>query len=210
MGNLRLVTSDMNEPPSPATAVWDQASDPAAWVSGLDLTGLNHSQRALIGARMMNVSPEMSLPNYMGERPRWPVSALAAGRLLGVGPTYVVSARKLLRIAAPWEIEQIERGELSVNAVVSAHEDDLAPSLRRLRYAGALPSSARADANARKRREAAEWQRLRGAIEALTSFPRASDTVEMVRRISRSDIVDKKLLSALKWLEEFADAWTRR
>jgi len=58
--------------------------------------------------------------------------------------------------------------------------------------------------------EAAEWAKLKMALDALTSLPAPSDVMTIVKRNpQRAEYVSRKVLTAHTWLEEFVNAWTK-
>lgn len=54
------------------------------------------------------------------------------------------------------------------------------------------------------------WQQVKDALIHLTSLPNAEEVVAIVRAHARDKtFVDKKLATALNWLREFSDGWSK-
>jgi len=54
------------------------------------------------------------------------------------------------------------------------------------------------------------WQQVKDSLINLTSLPDAGEVVAIVRAHARDkQIVDKKLVPALNWLQEFSDGWRK-
>lgn len=173
---------------------------------------LNESQRALIAARL--ASPKdgqrVDLINKNGEGGQNcpPVfSAERAGEILNVSRTSVIAARKVLKEATPKEIKMVEAGELGVSNLAKAIHNQQPPQDRE-------QIRARNRDNGKKKRahtvrvNGQIWSQLRDALNNLTSLPLPKDVVPIARSGDKTGLVDKKLLNAHKWLEDFLNEWT--
>lgn len=152
---------------------------------------LNHSQRALMAARLVNQGHS---------------TCVAAAALLGISDDSITRARMILDKGTPEEIAAVEDGRLSVRTAVNVitcrntsivgKKDHIKRSISSL---GKNPERI-----AKMRRDNAIWRDLREALLALTSLPLPSDVARVIKSRDRTGIVKSKLHNAKQWLEEFA------
>lgn len=188
----------------PTLQEWNQEGSAQAFVISKNLhrRHLSESQRAMIAARL--VTTDKSGGGRLTSC-KQKVTNEQAAALLNVGADTVSCARTVLREGTEAEIKAIECGDATVNTV--------AREIRRKTPAESRAVSKR-EIQARRTQttqmQADIWQRLKEALEHLTSLPLPSDVVLIARnkdKRSNGAAINHKLKPSLEWLKEFDHAW---
>lgn len=120
----------------------------------------------------------------------------------------VQEAITILRWGTAEEIESVETRGASMRTICDAIRQRTTPEERKAAF--------RKVSRQPKVKEAREidievFTRLKAALDALTSMPVADDVVAIVKRhYVRTDTVNRTILPAHTWLEEFINAWTQQ
>lgn len=187
-----------------------EGNDPAAFVVSVNVNRrhLTIGQRAMIAAKIANIQRGAVGRNHPASDND--LSSSEAGALLNVSADTVFAARRVLAEAAPEEIAAIEEGKLGVQTVVRQIRAGLSKEQRsKQRNSSIVQSGKNPERIQRQQINALIWGQVRDSIINLTGLPAVSDVVPIVRANDRARLVDARLLQALKWLEDFSDAWTR-
>ena len=129
-----------------------------------------------------------------------------AALISGTPPGSISSAINVITHGTPEEIEGCESGRLQLeptsDAVRARTPKGERDKKRRAPTQTALVKQAREI-------DADVWGKLRDALDAITGLPSAKDTAVIVRKNNmRIEHVNRKLLAALSWIQEFSDEVT--
>lgn len=195
----------------PRVIEWDHVGTAQAFVISANLRRhhLNDAQRAMIAARLSS-APDPKGRNG-GDSLFNPISVEAAGKLLNVGRTSVVAARRILREGTREEIEGITNGTAGVQTIAQQLGKGLSPRVRdKARRETWHTRGNRADSLQRVRMHAEVWAHVSGALDALTNLPLPADVAKIIAaQPLRKRAVNEKLSRSLQWLKDFSDVWTR-
>jgi hypothetical protein len=187
---------------------------PEAFVVAANLPrcNLTLAERAFIAARLAALPPgsRADLAKKRNEPRVGTLSQIDAAKLLSVHRTTVQFARAVLVHGTEEEIAGIKAGTISVVMTGRAINKRRTPEERAT--ARALPQRQRG-ANAQRfsaqRFDADLWGHLRGALTSLSGLPNPAEMTRVARRFDRTGLVGRTLETAIKWLTEFEDAYTR-
>jgi hypothetical protein len=148
-------------------------------------------------------------------------NAAAASQSLNVGKRSTKRANQIIQNGVRELQDAVEAGRITVwnaDAIARQPEDKqreivmrdskavaaAAKALRDERPTKKPPLEASHDA---KRAKAQVWANLKSALDLIRGMPLASDVAKIARSHDKSDFVDVRLARALRWLEEFSNAW---
>jgi len=192
--------------------VFNGEGDPLAFVVSLNLKRrhLNEGQRGMVAAKIATLKRGY-IASQRSDGAIAP-SQTEAATLLNVSRETVKRARIVINEGTPEEIAAVEAGEASVSTIARDIRAKVPVSKRIAKRNGKLSDAGKNPERIENQRVNAEvWKRLRGALDDLTSLPLPADVAELVSaQVKRTDLVNAKLPSALKWIEDFSNAWTSK
>jgi hypothetical protein len=116
-------------------------------------------------------------------------------------------AHLILKHATPEQIAKAEAGELSLQGLATTIRSIVPPEVRKANRKQLRQGE---DTMSIARTEAAIWNGLRGALEAISSMPQPTDVISIVRKNAmRGEAVNRNLMTAFTWITEFSDEWTK-
>jgi hypothetical protein len=154
------------------------------------------ARRAFAAARVCNLGISENGRHHETADP--PVSIQQAADQFEVHRSSVVKARQVLLRGDPTIIANLELGRISVDGAYRtlAH---VAHRPKKRRKRAAAPDDRKKTFD----EKAAIWGHLKTALEELTSLPLASDVAAVAVALDRTGLIDRKLVPALSWLQEF-------
>jgi hypothetical protein len=130
-----------------------------------------------------------------------------AAKRSGAKRSSVQEAMTVMRHGTPEEIANVETHKMALGPMVDIIIARTTPEERK---AVARPPTFDPAVQANREFDAEVWGKLREGLEALTSLPVPADVVTIVKKnVMRAEHVDRKILTAHTWLEEFINAWTK-
>lgn len=118
----------------------------------------------------------------------------------------VSSALAILNFGTEQEIAGVENGTLPLEPTAESIRRRTTPEERKTKRVRSVLSK---EALAARQFDAEIWQGLRSALDAITGLPNPKDTVHIVRKNQmRVEHVNRKLLVALQWIQEFSNEIT--
>lgn len=134
-------------------------------------------------------------------------SLSAAAIQFGVKRVTTGECHLILTHGTPEEIAGAQSGQLGIGTVGDAIRARTTLEERKQTRKKSKPTIELIDG---RKMDAMIWDKMRGAINALTAMPLPVDVVRTIRRNPhRIDLVDRKLIAAFTWLTDFSDAWTK-
>lgn len=201
----------------PKTIEWSGVGSAQAFVISHNLhrRHLNASERAMIAGKLANrtlseagaIASAYAKAKRNGTEVEFPntdsLSVKEAASLLKISKDSVVDAHRVLAEGTPEEIAAVSTGKASVYTVATQIRKKVSPAERLAKM-----SNPNQDRIHTMRANGKLWRTFKEAIVNLTSLPLPADVAHIVRAQDRQGLTDKKLLSALNYLQEFSDAWT--
>lgn len=135
-----------------------------------------------------------------------------AAKAVGMGVTAYREAKEVVMAA---ELDQAAFGDLPSQMDESRNVHGAHREMRRRKGKGGKNVPLNKAGKNLERLQAQQfragiWQQVKDALIHLTSLPDAVEVVAIVRAHARDKtFVDKKLTTALKWLREFSDGWSK-
>lgn len=135
------------------------------------------------------------------------LSMSEAAKRCGSKQSSVQEAMTILRLSTPEEIADVETNKVALGPMVDRIMARTTPEERK---AVARPPTFSHSVQANRELDAEVWGKLREGLEAITSLPAPADVITIVKKnVMRGEYVDRKILNAHIWLEEFTNAWTK-
>lgn len=205
----------------PITRPWDQRGDALDYVISKNLhrRHLNESQRAMVAARVSTMkqggdrrSEDFKAPNGALKKP----AQDRVAKQLNVGERSVQRAASVRDRGIPELQKAVDAGSVSL---WSAAEVATQPEEKQREIVMRGEKAISAEANlirksrkphpgvSNKRVRADIWIGFRDALDVITGMPLASEVAEIVRAHDKAHITDARLDRALRWLNDFAQAW---
>lgn len=193
---------------------WSEDGDVVEYVVSKNLhrRHLNESQRAMIAAKLPSLSKgdvatqlggvEISTPLFTGKQ---------AAQMLNVDRSTVQYAKVVQREGTEDEVRAVERGEAAVSTIARQIMAKRPPEERKKLRDEPLSQSGRNPERIQRQQINAEiWGRIRDALTHLTSLPQASDVAAIARANDKTGLVEARLQSAIQWLGDFHNEWSKR
>lgn len=195
---------------APLVAEWEPSGHtPESYVISKNLhrRHLNETQRAMIAARLANVRDGWNYSQKQGGE----IPLAKAAELMNVNRSTVVYAKKVLKEGSPEEVAACDRGEASVNTVGRMIARGASPTKRAsLRDKEIIQKGKNPERLQKQQMRADLWARLKDALVSLSSMPDAAEVADMVRSMDRTQLVEKRLPIAQRFLKELENGWSRR
>ena len=129
-----------------------------------------------------------------------------ASEMTGATKSSVDSALVILTFGNPEEVSAVENGNISLEKTADAVR---ARTPKEDRRAKRRPPTRSALMKYGIEFDALIWGHLREALDAITKLPSPKDTAVIVRKNAmRLDHINRKLLAALEWIQEFSNEVT--
>jgi ParB-like chromosome segregation protein Spo0J len=186
-------------------------NNPVRYVMSMNIhrRHLNASQRALIAAEIANLSVGNPHRTESGQfapivgAATIGVSQADTAKILNVHRTTVVDAKMLLEKGTPEQIQAVRSGKAAVSTFANqarANRTDAEKAKRQT-----TNKEAHAE---RMQMESQLYTATRDALNALSGLPHPAEVVRIIRQKRQLEkVIEGKLPQALKWLQEFANAW---
>ncbi len=134
------------------------------------------------------------------------ISQEVAAKRVGSFRTSVSNAMLILIHGTGEEIKGVESGAMALDPTADAIRARTSPEERKAKRRA--PTQTHALVQSRQI-DAEIWGGLRNALDAITGLPSPKDTAAIVRKNAmRIEHVNRKLLVALAWIQEFSDEIT--
>lgn len=193
----------------PRFVQWDQHGTVDAFVVSLNLRRrhLNERQRAMIGARLVNIRQGEVGKNHPKSETVITVSDAAA--LMKVDKSMVDSARVILARGTPEDIAAADAGKVGVDPLARRIRGTARQKKPKGKRDAALSQTGHNPERIQRLKMNADvWAKVGGALDALTAMPLPADVAGIIaghpkRRLHAAD----KIARALQWLGEFAKAY---
>ena len=193
-----------------------KTASPVRYVMAMNLSRrhLNTSQRALIAAELANLrvgNPYGASRDEDGqfapidEKTTIGVSQTAAADILNVDRSTVVAAKMLLREGTPEQIQAVRSGHAAVSTFAKQARATRSEADKTQRQ-----TTNKEAHSERMQMQSQLYNSTRDALNALSGLPHPAEVVRIIKQKKQlASKIDSKLPQALKWLQEFSDAWSR-
>ncbi len=192
----------------PITEEWSSSENPIGYAMARNLPRhkFNPSQRALLAARIMLIKPGVVKRGQTGDDV--PATREEAAKMVGISKSMAGYGRMVLAKASPQELAAVQSGRVSVTTVGRRLSTGqyAATRIREME----TPKGQRGKNPERiqhQKIKADIYGKLRDALAGITSLPRTSDVMEIVRTHDKNGVIKSRLSLAMQWLKEFSDEW---
>lgn len=189
----------------PVTIDYD-GKDPVRFVMDMNLNRrhLNASQRAMIGAELCNLM-QGQRADYAEKRTDagQPVSVVQSAALMGVNKSTIADARRVLEEGTQEQIAEVKAGKTGVTQAAKSIRAKRTPEEKENVQSDQVQAHSE-----RMQMQAQLYSSTRDALDALSGLPNPAEVVKIIRyNKKQATRIETKIQPALKWLQEFSNAW---